>query len=66
MSAGTGVETISPNRWRLKTDRDVRSDTAAAVIGAGGKLLRLSVETPSLDLIYNSYFEKVMGGRHAA
>ena len=28
---------IGPNRWRLKTDRDVRSEAAAAVMGAGGQ-----------------------------
>ena len=43
----TGVETLGPNRWRLKTDRDVRSEAASAVMGAGGKLLRLSVEAPT-------------------
>jgi len=26
----------------------------------------LSVETPSLDQIYNKYFENVSGGRYAA
>jgi len=51
---------------RIYAESDVRSDAAAAVIAAGGRLLRLSVETPSLDQIYNRYFENVMGGRHAA
>ena len=40
----------------MKTDRDVRSEAAAAVVGAGGKLLRLSVEAPSLETIYTRYF----------
>jgi ABC-2 type transport system ATP-binding protein len=63
----TGVETLGPNRWRLKTDRDVRSEAAAAVMGAGGKLLRLSVETPTLETIYTRYFrDEHEGGRHAA
>jgi ABC-2 type transport system ATP-binding protein len=60
------VEAAAGNHVRIYAERDVRSDAAAAVIGAGGRLLRLSVETPSLDLIYNSYFENLMGGRHAA
>jgi ABC-2 type transport system ATP-binding protein len=60
------VETPSANHMRIYAERDVRSDAAAAVIAGGGKLLRLSVETPSLDLIYNRYFENEMGGRHAA
>jgi len=60
------VETPSANHMRIYAERDVRSDAAAAVIAGGGRLLRLSVETPSLDLIYNRYFENVTGGRHAA
>lgn len=62
----TGVETLGPNRWRLKTDRDVRSETAGVVMGAGGKLLRLSVETPTLETIYTRYFRDEQEGRHAA
>jgi ABC-2 type transport system ATP-binding protein len=62
----TGVETLGPNRWRLKTDRDVRSETAGVVMGSGGKLLRLSVETPTLETIYTRYFRDEQEGRHAA
>ena len=60
------VETPSANHMRIYAERDVRSDAAAAVIAGGGRLLRLSVETPSLDMIYNRYFENLTGGRHAA
>jgi len=60
------VEPAGPNHVRIYAERDVRSDAAAAVIAAGGRLLRLSVETASLDLIYNRYFENAAGARHAA
>jgi ABC-2 type transport system ATP-binding protein len=60
------VETAATNHVRIYAERDVRADAAAAVVANGGRLLRLSVETPSLDLIYNRYFEKASGGRHAA
>jgi ABC-2 type transport system ATP-binding protein len=60
------VETAAGNHMRIYAESDVRSDAAAAVIAAGGRLLRLSVETPSLDQIYNRYFENLTGGRHAA
>jgi ABC-2 type transport system ATP-binding protein len=61
------VETLGPNQWRLKTDRDIRSETAATVMGAGGKLLRLARETPSLETIYTQYFRTEQeGGRNAA
>jgi ABC-2 type transport system ATP-binding protein len=63
----TGVESLGPNRWRLKTDHDVRSEAAAAVMGAGGKLLRLSLEAPTLETIYTRYFRHEQEeGRHAA
>jgi ABC-2 type transport system ATP-binding protein len=62
------VENAGPNRVRLFTDRDVRPEAAAAVVKAGGRLLRLSVEEPSLEVIYTRYFQNVTreGERHAA
>jgi hypothetical protein len=39
---------------------------AAAVVAAGGRLLRLSVEEPSLEAIYTRYFQTHAGERHAA
>jgi ABC-2 type transport system ATP-binding protein len=60
------VESVAAKHMRIYAESDVRADAAAAVIAAGGRLLRLSVETPSLDQIYNSYFENAAGGRHAA
>jgi ABC-2 type transport system ATP-binding protein len=61
------VEAAGPNRWRLMSDRDVRPEAAAAVVAAGGRLLHLSVDEPSLEAIYTSYFHKVHEGeRHAA
>jgi ABC-2 type transport system ATP-binding protein len=62
------VEPAGPNRVRLFADRDVRPEAAAQVIAAGGKLYRLSVEEPSLEMIYARYFESVghQGERNAA
>jgi ABC-2 type transport system ATP-binding protein len=63
----TSVESLGPNRWRLKTDRDVRQEAASAVMGSGGKLLRLSLEAPTLETIYTRYFRNEQeAGRHAA
>jgi ABC-2 type transport system ATP-binding protein len=65
----TRVEPVGPNHWRLATDRDVRPEAAAAVVGAGGRLLRLSVEAPSLETIYTRYFHDAAqhtGVAHAA
>jgi ABC-2 type transport system ATP-binding protein len=61
------VENLGPNRWRLKTDRDVRSEAVAAVAASGGKLLRLAPEAPTLETIYTRYFRNEQeGGRDAA
>ena len=54
----TAVEAIGTNRMRLLAQHDVRPDAAAAVIAAGGRLLSLSIEEPSLDDIYTRYFQK--------
>lgn len=51
------VETVAPGRFRLLAEGDVRPQAAAAVVNAGGALTRLSVEDPSLDGIYNRYFQ---------
>jgi len=61
----TAVEQNGPDRVRLLADRDVRPEAAAAVVAAGGQLFRLSVEEPSLEMIYTRYFQQ-QGGRHAA
>jgi ABC-2 type transport system ATP-binding protein len=65
----TDVQVVGPKRWRLMTDRDVRPEAAAAVVHAGGRLERLSVEAPSLETIYTRYFQSTAeqaGERHAA
>ena len=55
---------------RLLADRDVRPEAAAAVVAAGGRLKRLSVEDPSLEAIYTHYFQAqadhAQGDRDAA
>ena len=51
------VDQAGPSRYRLLAERDVRPQAAAAVVNAGGQLRRLSVEEPSLDAIYNRYFQ---------
>ena len=61
----TMVEQTGTDRVRLLADRDVRPEAAAAVVLAGGRLMRLSVEEPSLEMIYTRYFQD-QGERHAA
>jgi len=59
------VDQSGPSRYRLLAERDVRPQAAAVVVNAGGSLRRLSIEEPSLDAIYNRYFQ-MHGGQHAA
>ena len=61
----TAVEQVGSDRIRLLADRDVRPEAAAAVVLAGGRLWRLSIEEPSLEMIYTRYFQE-QGQRHAA
>jgi ABC-2 type transport system ATP-binding protein len=69
IAAIPGVQRVEPagaNRFLLLADHDVRPEAAAAVVGAGGRLLRLSVEEPSLEAIYTRYFQTHEGELHAA
>jgi ABC-2 type transport system ATP-binding protein len=62
------VEPVGANHLRVYAERDIRPEAAAAVVAAGGRLLRLSVETPSLEMIYTQYFHNLSptGDRNAA
>jgi ABC-2 type transport system ATP-binding protein len=59
------VDQSGPSRYRLLAEADVRPQAAAAVVNAGGALRRLSIAEPSLDAIYNAYFQS-RGVRNAA
>jgi len=59
------VDQSGPSRYRLLAETDVRPQAAAAVVNAGGALRRLSIAEPSLDAIYNAYFQS-RGVRNAA
>ena len=59
------VEQPGPGRYRLLAEGDMRPQAAAAVVNAGGQLRHLSVEEPSLDAIYNRYFQN-QGTQNAA
>ncbi len=60
------VERAGANRLLLLADHDVRPEAATAVVSAGGRLLRLSVDEPSLEAIYTGYFQTHEGELHAA
>ncbi len=47
----------TPQIFRVYANRDIRGDIAQRITAAGGRLLRLNIEEPSLDAIYRSYFE---------
>jgi len=52
------VEQTVEGTYRLTADHDVRAEAARAVVAADGALTRLSVDDPSLDVIYARFFEK--------
>jgi ABC-2 type transport system ATP-binding protein len=60
------VEELSPGRWRVTCDRDLRGEAAAEVVAAGGRLNQLSLDQPSLETIYTRYFQTAQEVRHAA
>ncbi|MFN3371981.1 MAG: AAA family ATPase, partial [Chloroflexus sp.] len=60
------VVKVSANgsQYNVEARADLRAEIARKVIEAGGKLLGLSVDTPSLDEVYARYFQK--GAAYAA
>ncbi len=58
-----GVETPGQGRFRMNCDRDLRSDAAAAVVAAGGRLKQLSLDQPSLENIYTRYFQNAQNAQ---
>lgn len=59
LDGALGVHRPSARLFEIEATRDLRADAARAVIDAGGKLLSLDLEEPSLDEIYSQYFEEV-------
>jgi len=53
------VEHDGADIYDITADGDLRAEAATAVVKAGGRLLSLQVEEPSLDDIYARYFEEV-------
>ena len=51
------VDQVGHDHYRMLSENDVRSQAATVVVNAGGALRRLSLEEPSLDTIYNRYFQ---------
>jgi ABC-2 type transport system ATP-binding protein len=54
------------NIYELEAQEDRRAEVARAVLDAGGRLLSLRLEEPSLDEVYSRTFEEVDHGLAAA
>jgi ABC-2 type transport system ATP-binding protein len=63
MPGVSGLVEEKPRQFRVRAERSAAPDVARAIMQAGGRLYRLTTVEPSLDEIYNRYFE---GVRHAA
>lgn len=62
LQAVPGVITVSEEGaqgYLLEARNDLRAEAACAIVNAGGNLLNLAVEAPSLDEIYAHYFQEV-------
>jgi len=53
------VRRFDTNFYELEAESDLRAEAARAVVEAGGRLLSLAVEAPSLDEVYTRYFQQV-------
>lgn len=52
------VKPAAPSVYELEAECDLRADAAQAVVAAGGRLLSLHAEAPSLDDVYARYFQQ--------
>ena len=59
LSGVVSVRQEDHNRFEVAATHDLRAEAAEAAIAAGGRLLALDIEVPSLDDIYAHYFEEV-------
>ncbi len=50
---------LASELYEAEAERDLRSEAVKAVVEAGGSLLGVWLEEPSLDEIYTRYFERV-------
>ncbi len=53
------ARSLDTNVFEVEAKHDLRAEAAAAVVHAGARLLKLEVETQSLDDIYAHYFQEV-------
>jgi ABC-2 type transport system ATP-binding protein len=53
------ARSLDTNVFEVEARHDLRAEAAAAVVHAGARLLKLEVETQSLDDIYAHYFQEV-------
>ncbi len=47
------------NQYLVEANTDLRAEAVSAVVRAGGRLMGLAVEVPSLDQVYARYFREV-------
>lgn len=57
------IETVAEHVYHLHADTDVRPAVAGTIAAAGGTLLGLAIDHPTLDDVYTTYFEEL---NHAA
>ena len=53
------VEKKNTHTYEIEAKNDLRAEAARIVVNAGGKLLKLDIETKSLDEIYRHYFKEM-------
>ena len=55
------VDALSGGRYRLNAESDVRAALGPVLAGAGGTILGLAMQRPTLDEIYTEYFRRKSG-----
>ncbi len=59
IQGAVAARSLDTNVYEVEARHDLRAEAAAAVVNSGARLLKLEVETQSLDDIYAHYFKEV-------
>lgn len=59
LADSVSVSRLEDGQYMIEVNKDVRPEVAAAVVGVGGRLMSMDIETQSLDAIYARYFQEM-------
>jgi ABC-2 type transport system ATP-binding protein len=60
ISGAVGVQKLDSDLYKIEAQEDIRAEITRVAVHAGARVLSLGLEEPSLDEVYQRYFQGVM------